>query len=355
MALEVREKRASWICVAPVQNVILTDAIDHELQIDRVTLVSYDNLPYRRRRFGFPQRISELRDRMPRMFEHFFGEVETVAIQRLTGTPDDIEEQFLQTVRDELAIVALSRMGLARRHSRAAPMLANERPAGDVQYMMVDDSDAAVVSSGQVLEPMRPLEFDQLWRRRHEDWFFFDLLEILRGETKLSSSWGRDLRNAAVLAGQSQASNDLPQAFLWNMIVIELLLTHSDGGGGRYKDKLPDRAEAFLGWSGDWTTQQFRDRIGEVYGKRNDLVHQGLRDAATIEDLFFTDDLVLNLFHNIVNHIDMFPHKNAVIEFSEKVEAEQLLGIEPEVRPDTLQLISPQYTKRDYEKLRLRR
>ena len=96
--------------------------------------------------------------------------------------------------------------------------------------------------------------------------------------------------------------------------------------------------------NGKYLDQQIRD----AYQKRCLLVHRGQREVIAPKDLLLTDDLMLNLLWNIVAHIDLFPSKNAIIDFSRKVEAGRTLGVKPRVRPKTLTFLKPSYQDEDY-------
>ena len=96
------------------------------------------------------------------------------------------------------------------------------------------------------------------------------------------------------------------------------------------------------------TPENYKEKIKSAYKKRCAFVHNGRREEITVEDLLFTDDLLLNLLINLIQHINIFKSKEAVIEFSNKVEAEYLLGVTPRVRPKSLQFSSRHYTADDY-------
>jgi hypothetical protein len=132
------------------------------------------------------------------------------------------------------------------------------------------------------------------------------------------------------------------------MIAIELLLTQQ---GDFYNSALPERAEAFIGWSINWKRLNYRDRISDAYRKRCGFIHAGNREAITIKDVLFTDDIILNLLVNIVKNTDIFYSKKQLIDFSEKVKAEHLLGIKSKVRPQSLQFVNLQYIRDDYDKI----
>ncbi len=120
------------------------------------------------------------------------------------------------------------------------------------------------------------------------------------------------------------------------MVVLEMLLTRQEGG---LRDTLPRRAEALLGWVDLWEFENYEARIREAYGKRNALLHSGKRDSITERDLAFTDHLVLNLLLNLVGNPRLFGSKDDVVRFSERVEAERVLGVRPRVRPRNLRLV----------------
>jgi hypothetical protein len=137
---------------------------------------------------------------------------------------------------------------------------------------------------------------------------------------------------------ESIGANDLLKSFVWNMVALEMLLT---GQQDKLLDTLPRRAEALLGWVFFWEDEDYEGRIREVYRKRNLLLHQGKRDAITEQDVAFTDHLLLNLLANLVRHPKLFRSKDDVLKFSERVEAERVLGITPKVRPGTLMFTQP--------------
>jgi hypothetical protein len=286
-----------------------------------------------------------MEDRSEGMKKHFFEGRETFGIVRDTGTLDKLNPVVFRRARDELAILAVSQLGYSRRKWMAVPAMAGERPAVKHSYLAINANDSSWSQSSSIVSALEPLILNEQWLRFHEGLFFFDLVRILRGGHAVTKEWHRDLWNAAVLIGQSQTSMDVPQAFLWNMIALELLLTRQTDA---YLDALPARAEAFLGWVGYWQLAKFDERIRDVYKKRCALVHRGHREAIAPADLLFTDDLILNLLLNIVNHIALFPSKDAIADFSEKVRAERLLGARPKVRPKTLRFISRRYRDADY-------
>ncbi len=317
--------------LAPVSNLTLTKAVDREVRVDRVTFVATARLPYVRKRLGVASRISSLikNEGFRRIVA---ADADTVAILRLTGVGKVLEKDFSALLREELAIFNSSFLGFARDRLKAKPAFADKKPRGTRSRAFLHSDGKSGWLRSEVLTGFGQ-EVDGFWLRSARENFFFPLLAVLRKDVGVAPSWRSDLRNAAVLLGQSQTASDLPLAFLLNMIALELLVTSQSD---KVVDALPQRAEAFLGWTGYWASDGFGERIRDLYRKRCLLVHQGRRDGISLEDVVFSDELLLNLLSNLVRHPKLFGSKDDVVEFSERFKAEQLLGIDTGVRPRTL-------------------
>jgi len=342
-------KQGRWVCIAPIRGLALTDAVNYEYKVDRVTFIAARKLPHVRKRLGLPTTVSamKMRDRV-RLVSNFFLASDTFATMRLTGDLPEQRAKFEELVREELAILAASQLGYGSRRFNASPTLANERPPETVSFLGVNSKDNSLSVRGSVAEKIGDLRLDHQWLRSQRSAFFIDLIRLITNQGPAVKSWVKDIRNAAILVGQSQVSSDLPQAFLWNMIALELLLTEQ---GDRYREILPRRAEAFIGWAVAWNEDNYEDRIQDLYKKRSAFVHDGNREKIEITDLLFSDTLLRNVLNNIVKHPKLFNSRDAVIEFSRKVEAERLLNIKPKVTPKTFMYVDPLYSERDFEEI----
>lgn len=236
--------------------------------------------------------------------------------------------------REELLILSLSQLGYGSRDRNARPVVAHSSagPTLESQLLVSRKTNRSVLSS-TARGGMATLYVDGRWKQWQKVAFFSDLMKILRRETKVAPRWRQVLWDVAVMAGQSQVSDDLPQAFLWNVIALEALLAEQTD---KKSDVLPSRIEAFIGWAADWGLKDYERRIKEAYDKRSILVHQGDRGCITPEDLDFSDRLLFNILVNIVKHPQLFGSKKGIVEFSRRVEAERVLGLKPHVRPKTL-------------------
>jgi hypothetical protein len=336
-----------WTFIAPIDNLVLSDIHVHQFKIGRVLFASKESLPFIRKKIGLPVPISQLKYK-DKVAPDFLRMAEAYAIVRGSGEPSKMRRETFIEVQHALSILSLSLLGYSKRRFHSIPTLMGFADFGRFNYMIINRANPAHLPGWQIVGTVQPLRFDGRWYGFARNVFYLQLINILNGKHKMASSWKHDIQRAAVLAGQSQESKDLKTAFLYNMIVLEVLLTKQ---GDKYIEELPARIESFLGWVGYWRTDDYENRIRELYRKRCALVHDGKYDEITIPDLLFSDDLLLNVFNNLVNHIDLFPDKDSILSFAEKVECAKKLGVKSKVQPKTLRAIRSNYSKEDYDTL----
>ncbi|HKZ77078.1 MAG TPA: hypothetical protein VJ124_02055 [Pyrinomonadaceae bacterium] len=342
----MRQNIGDWVFITPIGNLKLSDAVNHEFKINRVLFVSREKLPRIRKRLGISVPFSEIKK--SKHDKEFFEIAETYAVVRYKGNQAEMMTTCFMLVRDELSILATSQLGYKfRRFTGYVGLLGEHRPTS-AQYFLFKTGESWKGQGWKLTRAPQVLVLDKRWKNYQRQAFFSKLLDILSGKIHVSDGWRKDLTRATILIGQSLNSTDVANAFLWNMIALELLLTKQ---GDRYTDVLPKRIEAFLGWIGFWASENYEERIREAYRKRCDLVHRGDRDAITRRDLLFSDDLLLNVLINIVNYIKLFDSKEKIIEFAEKVEAEHRLGQRSKVRPKRLRFFSRRYSEEDFEEI----
>lgn len=88
-----------------------------------------------------------------------------------------------------------------------------------------------------------------------------------------------------------------------------------------------------------------------MYKKRCSYIHEGNEKSITINDIIFSDHIVFNILKNIVDNLEIFKSKQDLVDFSKKVEAEDILGIDSKVRPSTTSFTHLHATEFDYEKI----
>jgi len=325
--------------MAPVGALVLTDAVDREFRVLRVTFVHRDRLPRVRTRLGLSATVSEIKRTIPDW--DFFDSAPAFAVMKQTGDdPEKVRNQCLKVIREELSILTLSKLG--NRRNRMGPVvLAGENTRSQVAFLAVNSRDGTDQFRHPALptSPSYHMALHRRWKNYQDRFFFTRLLKILQGETKVCREWRQELHRASLMIGESLGANDLLKSFVWNWTALEMLLIRHSSEA---RETLPKRAEAMLGWAtAYWQHDGYEDRIKGVYRKRNNLIHQGQRSTISKKDLAFTDHLLFNLLNNLVNHPNLFGSKDDVIAFSERLEAERVLNIKPRVRPKTLRFSRP--------------
>lgn len=348
MVTKIKNSHGGWTFVVPVYGLKLTSDVGNEFRVNQVTFISKKKLFGLRKRFGIYEKLKELSKSEREI--HFYKWTETLAVIQRNGKASELESTVLKMIREELDILALSQLGYDKRTSNAAPSV-DGMQVEEHNIFSVNTTSGTAYSGFKTTGKWQDSVLDSSWKKWQKDFYFEKLIKIIQGQYSVQGEWRKTLIRVVRLAGRSQTTTWLPNAFLLNMIAIETLLTRQ---GDKYTDELPKRIEAFIGWVSYWTVDDYQSNIESVYKKRCQYVHDG--NDANIEprDLLFTDDILFNLLYNLVVHYKIYSSKVQVIEFSEKIAAEKVLGIvgtKSKVRPKTLHFISKKYTEKDYEKI----
>jgi len=341
---------SSWVFVAPIFGVELTEHVDNELRIERTNFISADRLRRIRDRLGIKKRFIKKidnRDNVVSGIDDYMRKHDTFAVLRKGGKPEEIQAECYRRVQDEVAILALSQLHFKKRRFTGFIGLAGEHNRSASSHIFLDSQKTHSIISHQLLRSPQTLTLDEDWKTFQNKTFFFRLIRILNGKVNVAPGWRQDLRRAAILIGKSINSNDIATAFLWNMISLELLTTHQ---GDSYSTALPKRIGALLGWHPKWESEDYEDKIQRIYRRRCEYVHDGDNSKISKDALLFTDKLVFNVLWNLVEHSNHFGSKNEFIEFADKVEARETLGYQRLKHPQ-LKFADIQYTKKDIEEV----
>lgn len=93
---EIESTDGTWLFLAPVRNLRLHKVVNYELTVNRVTFVDATKLPYRRKRFGFPYPMSEIKKKYRGLLDRFFQEEKIFATLRMTGKGKLLKQRFGQ-------------------------------------------------------------------------------------------------------------------------------------------------------------------------------------------------------------------------------------------------------------------
>ncbi|HAT6955177.1 TPA: hypothetical protein JAN72_00055 [Legionella pneumophila] len=323
-----------WIHIVPISRLIVSTEIGGKICIHDVIFVNKSHLIRSRKKFKLPYTISELKRKLKltKFFDH-----DTFAIWTHGKHDDDTEKKFLKSVRFALNFLEISQLIYGKREQNSVICISSEKQIGGIDFLAINSSKEFKYSSQTIENPI-PLKLDKHWREFQRFSFFYDLLEITNHKNKLiSRAWKDNIISAVMLAADSQATQNYAHAFLFNMIAIETLLAESSD---TYSKELPKRIEAFIGWSDNWKINDLESKIKDLYSKRCKLVHAGELHLISLDDVILSDYFLFNIFHNILKHITLFNTKEQLILFSNKVQAEKMLGIKGKIRPKTLKEIS---------------
>jgi hypothetical protein len=173
----------------------------------------------------------------------------------------------------------------------------------------------------------RTLFLDKDWVKCNKFFFFYKLLKILYtkdSKLKINNKWLLTIKEVVKIIGKTIQSTDYKNGFLLNMIAFEMLLTDNEE---KYSKVLPERVEAFIGWTEEWHDEKMHSLISVLYKLRCDIVHNGDFENIGIKEYFAIRDINFILLWNIIVHIKYFKSKKELIIFSEKIKAEKLLGL----------------------------
>lgn len=342
--MSILKKNSDWLYISPVYHLEITKDLTGELTVGRVIFVDIKKLARIRKRIGLPIVLSKIDKKIPGV--NFLKESKTFAIIQLSGIPEQKEFECRELIENAVSIISSSQLGYRTRDNNSQFGIIKTRGTGNRFFINKNIFEGQINSF--VETKVLHFRLDKQWKEFHKKFYFFDLLKLISSENKMQKKWKETIVRAAIMSGKSMQSRDLEYSFLWNMIIVEMLLTEQ---GDKYSESLPKRAEAFIGWVGYWNEKKFEKRIHSAYQKRCQFVHDGNSKNISIDDVLFTDDLVFNLLWNIIKHIDIFPTKESVIVFSEKVQAEKLLGVKPKIQPKTLKFMNRNFDDNKFDRI----
>ncbi|HHF7343710.1 TPA: hypothetical protein ACPSKB_000105 [Legionella feeleii] len=316
--------------VVPIKNLILSDKKSNNLIINGVQFVSLNTIK-KNKRLNFSSSLIKQN-------KHNFFSSMSYAIKEYFTYDENQHDTFHKEVNDALDILALSQLIFAKRDDNAVLSFSNERSINSITFFV--ESNKQLFLEYKILDSQSPLTINEQWHKIQKLSFFDDLVGLINNKKRkgkrIQYEWKRKIISSALMAGKSQRSRNIWLSFLLNIIAMENLLMVGDE---KIANTLPLRVEAFIGWSNDWKKDNLHQEVSNLYKKRCNIVHRGNLDI-TADDLLLSDYFLFNILQNILKHLELFHNQNSLIVFSEKVQAEKLLGFDLSVRPNTLQDIA---------------
>jgi len=354
MIEKLKDPTSDWLFIVPIRGLLLTKEVNNELKVGNVLFVSKERLPRIRKRLGIPLVISKLGkigidnpESLERRINDFFKSSKTFAITHFSGTPKNNEIQNIRKIEKAINLVPFSKLGYSTRNFKQKIEIKSSDKILYNEKIYIDKNNKRLSINFNSLHTI-PLELNSTWKKFQRRFFYFQLLKIVNGEQKIKRKWKNTLISTANLIGKSINSHDIPEAFLRNVIAMEMLLVNQNE---KIKEKLIERSAYLLEWYKDWSENKLPEKIEALYKKRCDFVHDGDTENISKEDLIFSDDLLFNLINNIFRNIDKIDSKGSLIDFSNKYQCEKKLGLKSKLQFGRFEYMKKEYRDLDIENL----
>ncbi len=345
--------KKNWTLLIPIYNLEISSDIGGELRVDRVLFVSASKIPRIRKRLGLYCTVADYKHRMrlAKSLGDPFRMASTYAVLRTKREDDAPLTHEFSVVKEAVYLLASSQFFRVSRPNRILF-------GGPEFSQRIFDSFPLVCSESEQwrwssvrLGPVGPYRLDRNWRRYIEHHHFPNLLRLLNGQLAVKEEWRWAIRRAAALAGQSFFARNLWEAFSYNMIALETLLTEQ---GDKFPDAIVERVVLFLGWMTDEDPAPWQVVIERLYRLRCRFVHDGEAGDIGVMDLHNADVILGNVLRNICDQTRSVREKADILRLTEEYKARKLLGLK-QVRPRGLSFISKPLSAHDQRELEEKR
>ena len=204
--MRVDEKKGSWILVYAIDNLSLTDAVNNEIRIDRITFIKHRKFKRKSKLFGLGNYSELMKERYIREFFEKLHETTSLAIIRESGALGAAGKKAEQIIGVELDVLAMSRLysGSVR------PLLGRTLGSGlhdKINYIAVDTkSDSKILGTRRT--PVRELVLDENWHAWQKNFYHNSLIKCLRGEDGFEKGWRETLLRAVSLVSEGMTSKN---------------------------------------------------------------------------------------------------------------------------------------------------
>lgn len=327
-------EKSNWTLFIPIYNLSISNDIGGEIRIEDVSFISSKKIPYIRKKLGLEHTISVYKSWLctNNIKEMPFEDAEVYACLKTKRSDTQVLSREFGKIKDAIYLLASSQYFRVNRDSNTAfggPEFKDN--IIDNYFLFKNKSDKLNIRSA-VVTPIREYTIDKQWQKYLRNHFFLKLLKILNDPKRNKEDWRNCFKRCAILAGQSQFSKNIYEAFLYNMIILEILLTRK---GDKFPDKIIERLIALFGWFTKEDPRPWEEIIKRLYRLRCDFVHDGISKDITIKDVLYSDMIAFNTLRNLVNLEKTIKNKDDVINLAKKIEALRFLK-KPLKRPNGL-------------------
>lgn len=319
---ERKIKNNSWLLMKSVYGIKLSDAVNHEIKIDGVTLISRSKLSDERvrKRLNLLKPLKEI--------DTFDPDCQTIAIQfvyRENSIPYKVIQKEFEILVREISYIILSTVVHIPNVTFKPLINLDGKPSNNSSDFVIQElNEGKIIASHHRKRPYRAytLKKEQLDSDKYSG-FFLSYLK-LNDSNEMNESMKKDIRNSIIFLGHSQNAIEPYISFLYNMIAIDCLLT---SGEAKHAETAKKKIETLFGWTDLYNKELHKENIKNIYKIRASMVHDGKVESITREHVLYTEFILKNLLHNLCKYPSIFKSKVALDEFLIIADAERVLGI----------------------------
>ena len=315
--------RSKHTIFAPVYGLELGSLVNDEIRIGRVMFVSASKIPRIRKRLGLYDTVANLRAIIRNDRYELLGNAPVYAVVINLRDPEDRDiKKELRLIKDAYWLLASS-FAYHIRRKNAALSLTTPIASNSILDTSVFGPNSFTVNN-RFNAAFQPNRCDGYWKQNAENHHFFALQKVVDKTYDVQGNWRKSIVRAATLFGQSFLAKHLAEAFMYNMIAIETLLSVQ---GDKFPSSLVDRIVALFGWMTNEDSEPWKLTIDRLYKLRCGYVHDGKHGSITGDDLFEADTILQNLLANVCKNTKYIRCKADIAALSERVAAMQVLGL----------------------------
>jgi len=318
-----------WAILVRIPNLAISSDIRGGVRIERVTFLPGRKIPRLRKKLGIPHPLSEYKKRIKGSYPCWINPDSAYAhIFTRSHPQSDLTPEY-RRINDAVYLLASSAYHRSVRRT-GAPFGRIESTTNLCAERLMFSSGGDLYRGTKRVSPVGHYWINAEWREFTQHHFFPRLQAVLNGKGTVSPKWRYALRRAGILAGQSLYASRLADAFLCNMIALEVLLSKR---GDKFPDALIDRIVALFGWISGEDMKHWQDIITPLYALRCQIVHEGKSDGVRAIHVFNSESLVSNLLRTLCHLTAEITRKDDLIDLSERLKARRVLELPMRERP----------------------
>ncbi len=237
------------------------------------------------------------------------GHADALAIVQREGTPAELRPRVFTELREAVNILASTAAFWTSRHHNCGFALSGDPRFAAKTDTFIDTTSAAWYRSAKTEGHVQPFELNAQWHNAIST-AGIDRLFAVIDDQSIDAAWRRQIRASAAMLGQSMMSLKRADAFLFNVIGLETLLTRQ---GERNGTKLTQRIKGLTGWYLRSKRPTYEAEIKSIHQVRCAIVHDADYSNLTVEELLLSDLYLRNALLNVVLNARYFPTKDAMI------------------------------------------